>query len=446
MAPVTFPDGFLWGAATAAYQIEGAVAEDGRTPSIWDTFAHTPGRTLHGDTGDVACDSYHRLDEDLGLIAELGLRAYRFAPSWPRLQPGGSGPLNPRAVDHYRRLLDGLRERGVRSMLTLYHWDLPQELQDAGGWPARPTAERFAEYAGLVAGAFGSEVDLWITLNEPWCSSFLAHLHGAHAPGVRDEAAALAAAHHLLLGHGLAVGALRAAGVADGLGITLNLTALHPASDDEADRAATARLDGEQNRWFLEQLLHGRHPADLVEHYAAASDLAFARDGDLATIAAPVDLLGVNFYERKAVAADPADPRGAVELPDPEPVTSMGWGAHPEGLVEVLTRVSAMRPDLPLYVTESGAGFHDYVTPEGLVHDPERVAYLDAHFRAAAQAIAEGVDLRGYVVWTLMDNFEWTWGYSQRFGLFHVDFATQTRRPKQSARWYRDVIAANGLP
>jgi beta-glucosidase len=442
-----FPEGFLWGAATAAYQIEGAVTEDGRTPSIWDTFSHAPGNTRHGDTGDIACDHYHRVEADLDLMASLGLKAYRFSPSWPRLQPGGTGALNPRAVDHYRRLLEGLHARSIKPVLTLYHWDLPQELQDAGGWPARDTAQRFAEYAGLVAGALGDLVPMWVTMNEPWVSSFVGHLEGRHAPGIRDEAAAVAASHHILLAHGLAVPAMRAAGAGDAeIGITLNLSNLEPASEAPADVAATAIVDGNENRWFLDALFRGAYPQDMLDHYAAVSDLAFVRDGDTELIAAaPVDFLGVNYYEHHLVTADPADARGAIKVPDGGPLTAGGIGVHPHGLRKILERLSREYTELPLYVTENGAAFHDYVDPEGGVDDEERVAFLHGHFAAVAEAIAAGVDVRGYFVWSLLDNFEWAEGYNLRFGIVYVDYRTQERIPKQSARWYQGVIAANGL-
>jgi beta-glucosidase len=444
---MNFPDGFLWGAATAAYQIEGAATEDGRTPSMWDTFSHTPGRVRRGDTGDIACDHYHRVEEDLDLIASLGLKAYRFSPSWPRLQPGGSGALNPRAVDHYRRLLDGLHTRGVRPMLTLYHWDLPQELQDLGGWTTRQSAERFGEYAGLVAGALGDLVPMWVTMNEPWVSAFVGHLEGRHAPGVRDEGLAVAASHHIMLAHGLAVPALRAAGATGEIGITLNLSDLAAASDEPGDVEATRRVDGNENRWFLDALFKGGYPRDMVEHYAAVTDLAFVADGDEALIAgAPIDFLGVNYYEHHVVADDPDDPRGWLKVPDGGPLTAGGIGIHPHALGTILRRVSEEYTNLPLYVTENGAAFDDYVDPEGGVDDDERAAFLHGHFAAVADVIADGVDVRGYFVWSLMDNFEWAEGYAKRFGLVYVDYRTQERIPKASALWYRDVIAANALP
>jgi beta-glucosidase len=440
-----FPDGFLWGAATAAYQIEGAAHEDGRTPSIWDVFARTPGKVRHGDTGDIACDHYHRFDEDLDLVASLGLGAYRLSLAWPRLQPHGAGALNPRALDHYRRVLDGLRARDITAMVTLYHWDLPAELQDEGGWTSRATAERFAEYSGLVAEALGDEVPMWITLNEPYCSSFLGHLEGRHAPGLQDGGAALAAAHHLLLGHGWSVQALRAAGATGEVGITLNLSSAWPATDDPESVAAARRVDGRENRWFLDPIFRGAYPADMVELQRPLTDMRWLRDGDLATIAEPLDFVGVNFYERHFVEPNPDDPRGWIKQPDPGPLTGGGIGIHPDGLREVLVRVAREYTDLPLYVTENGAAFFDYVDPEGGVDDEERVAFLDGHLRAVAQAIDEGADVRGYFVWSLLDNFEWADGYSRRFGIVYVDYRTQERVPKLSAAWYAGVARTNAL-
>jgi beta-glucosidase len=443
---VQFPDGFLWGASTASYQIEGAVREDGRGPSIWDVFSHTPGKTRHGDTGDIACDHYHHLDEDLDLLVLLGIRAYRFSVAWPRIQPDGRGAVNQRGLDHYRRVVDGLLARDITPMLTLYHWDLPQALQETGGWTNRETADRFAEYASIVYRALGDRVPFWTTLNEPWCSAFVGHLEGRHAPGIQDEAAALAATHHLLLAHGRAVQALRAAGAGSGLGITLNLAWNVPASGLPADVAAARRVDGNQNRLFLDPLFRGSYPPDMLEHYRPISDFGFVQEGDLAAISSPLDFLGINYYERHIVQANPQDgERGAIILPPAGPLTAGGIGINPDGLCELLVRVSREYTDLPLYVTENGIALHDYLNPEGEVTDVERAAYLEAHFRAAHEAIEQGVNLRGYVVWSFLDNFEWAEGYSMRFGLVYVEYASQRRVPKQSAYWYRGVIARNGL-
>jgi beta-glucosidase len=447
------PDGFLWGAATSAYQIEGAVDEDGRGPSIWDTFCARPRAVRHGDTGAITCDHYHRWREDLDLLTELRLSAYRFSIAWPRIHPTGRGAVNQPGLDHYRRLVDTLLERSITPAVTLYHWDLPQPLQDAGGWPARSTADAFAEYAMIVADALGDRVPLWITLNEPWVSSFLGYGSGRHAPGVRDGRAALLAAHHQLLAHGLAAGGLR--GTAGAVGVTLNLSPVWPAGRDAADAAAAQRMDGNRNKWFLDPILTGAYPADLVEWYGGDFD-GIVRDGDLGLVSAPLDFLGVNYYFRTHVVAGdpPADREGVlpllgahVENPPFVPVTAMGWPIEPDGLTELLTRLRRDYPGLPpVYVTENGAAFDDYVDPEGGVDDEERIAYLQGHLRALHDAIGAGVDVRGYFCWSLLDNFEWAEGYGRRFGLYYVDYLAQRRIAKASARWYAEVAARNAVP
>lgn len=452
-----FPEGFLWGAATAAYQVEGAAREEGRGDSIWDTFARTPGNVRHGDTGEISCDQYHRLREDLDLMADLGLQSYRFSVSWPRVRPTGDGAVNRPGLDYYRRLVDGLRQRDIAPALTLYHWDLPQPLEDAGGWSVRETAERFAEYAGIVYEALGDSVGLWITLNEPWCSAWLGYGWGRHAPGHADPELALRASHHLLLAHGKALAALRAANVPadtvrdNRLGVTLNLAPYEAATASEEDVAAARLADGNQNRLFLGPLLRGEYPEDVLELFGGEQE--YIREGDLAEISAPLDFLGVNYYFRSTVAASETDeglPVGpetrvrSVTRPGLQ-TTAMGWPIEAHGLTEVLLRVKEEYADLPVYITENGAAFDDYGDPEGVVDDEERVAYLEDHFRAAHEAIERGVDLRGYFVWSLLDNFEWAEGYSRRFGLIHVDYPTQRRTPKRSSGWYRDVIRANAL-
>lgn len=463
-ARIEFPEGFLWGVATSAYQIEGAVDEDGRTPSIWDTFSRVPGATANGDTGDVAADHYHRHAEDVGLMRELGVGAYRFSIAWPRVLPDGSGPANQRGLDFYSRLVDELLENGIRPAPTLYHWDLPQALEDAGGWARRETAERFAEYAGAVVQALGDRVDLWTTLNEPWCSAFLGYGSGVHAPGRTDPATALCAAHHLLLGHGLATAALRAERPEASVSITLNLAAVRAAGDSDADLDAARRVDGLANRIFLDPVFHGRYPADVVEDTLGLSDWSFVREGDEAVIAAPIDVLGVNYYTPTLVAAwsgdgerSTADGHGAgagsawpaaedVEfLSQPGPQTAMGWTIDAEGLHELLLRVGREHPGVPVLVTENGAAFEDRIDRAGAVQDEARVEYLREHLAAVGRAIAAGVEVRGYFLWSLLDNFEWSYGYSKRFGIYYVDFETQERVPKASARWYRSVLAANGL-
>jgi beta-galactosidase len=443
MTAIRFPEDFLWGAATAAYQIEGAVAEDGRGPSIWDTFCRRPGATLRGDTGEVACDHYHRWADDLQLLEELGVGAYRFSVAWSRVFPEGFGRVNPAGLDFYERLVDALLDRGIKPMVTLYHWDLPQALQDTGGWVERTTAGRFADFTTTVAERLGDRVDAWITLNEPYCSAFVGYVEGRHAPGIVDEAQAVQVLHHLLLGHGMAAEALRDAGVAGRIGLTLNLTSPHPASSSDADLAAHERLDLYENRMFLDPVFGRGYPADAKEFYRGVTDFGFVRTGDLELISAPLDFLGVNYYERHLVQADPASPRGWRRLPDPEPTIS-GIGVHPEGLGEVLDRVSSYT-DLPLMITETGIALHDYVDPERRIHDQERIAFYDGHIRAAAAAIDRGVKLVGFFPWSFMDNFEWAWGYGHRFGLYYVDYATQERIPKDSASWYAQLVRRNGL-
>jgi beta-glucosidase len=451
-----FPNGFLWGVATSAYQIEGAVAEDGRGPSIWDTFSHTPGRVVDGQTGDVAVEHYHRVEQDVRLMAELGLRAYRFSVAWPRVQPDGRGPVEPRGLAFYQRLVDLLLEHGIEPWVTLYHWDLPQALEDAGGWPEREVAGRFADYAGLVYGALRDRVAWWTTLNEPWCSAFLGYGSGRHAPGVQDPSAAVRAAHHLLLGHGLAVQAMRAVDDSRSLGITLNLYAIDAASEEPADLDAARRIDALQNRVFLDPLLRGAYPSDLVRDLVGTADLRHVRGGDLSTIATPIDVLGVNYYTRHIVGAQAPEGRaqGPSAYPGAEdvrfthrgrPRTAMGWAIDPDGLEEVLLRLHQHYPRVPLVVTENGAAFDDRPGPDGSVEDADRIGYIDAHLRAVHRAIAAGVDLRGYFAWSLLDNFEWAEGYSKRFGLVYVDYATQRRVPKASAAWYRDMIALGAL-
>jgi beta-glucosidase len=439
--PTRFPETFLWGTATSAYQIDGGAQEDGRTPSIWDTFAHTPGKTNRGDTGDVACDHYHRWPEDVELMAGLGLNAYRFSISWPRLQPGGAGPLNPRGVAFYRSLLEGLRSRGIRPFVTLYHWELPQELEDAGGWPERDTAPRFADFAAATVAELGDLAGDWITLNEPWCQAFLGYHSGIHAPGRQNLRDAVAAAHHLNLAHGLAVSAIRAARGGTRLGIADILTHVRPASPRPADVAAADRVDLNNNRLFLDPVLLGRYPAAIDDLYGTQGFSDLVRTGDEGIIGARLDFFAVNHYHHMLIEADPTDPHlGARGVAAEPATTSLGWSVTPEALHAVLRRVHDSYPAIPLYVTENGASYADYVDPAGEVRDLERVEYLRGYLGAAARAIEEGVDLRGYFPWSLLDNFEWGEGYRSRFGLVYVDFGTQRRIPKASAHWYRDLV------
>jgi beta-glucosidase len=455
-AQVRFPEGFIWGAATASYQIEGAARDDGRGPSIWDTFSRTPGKVFAGHTGDVACDHYYRYADDVALMAEVGLQAYRFSISWPRIRPDGTGPVNPRGLEFYDRLTDELCGRGIDPIVTLYHWDLPQTLEDRGGWTARETALHFADYATAVYARLGDRVRTWTTLNEPWCSAYLGYASGVHAPGHTDPAAAFTAVHHLLLGHGLAAAALRAAG-AGTIGLTLNPSSVLPADPDSAEDAEAVRIvDGLRNRIFFDPVLRGKYPADVLEHMARFTDLAFLRDGDEQLIAEPIDLLGINYYSPAYVAGRPSSPGGGAADPGTEgveflptrgPVTAMGWRIEPAGLLALLERMNRDYPGTPLLITENGAAFDDApsVDDPNRVIDSDRVAYLDGHLRAAAEAIARGVDLRGYLLWSLMDNFEWAEGYRKRFGIIYVDYDSQRRVLKDSARWYAEVIRRNGL-
>jgi beta-glucosidase len=441
----SFPSDFIWGAATAAYQTEGAWDEDGKGESIWDRFSHTPGKIANGDTGDVACDHYHRWREDVALMKELGLRAYRFSISWPRLLPEGRGCVNATGLDFYSRLVDALLEAAIEPFITLYHWDLPQTLQDQGGWPARPTAEAFVEYGDLVTRRLGDRVKHWITLNEPFVSAIVGYLEGRHAPGHSDLDETLAAAHHLLLAHGRAVPVIRRNSPEAQVGITLNLSGQTPASPSTADRAAAWQRDGVVNRWFLDPLSARGYPADIVQHHGRPRD--FVRENDLEAIAVPLDFLGVNYYARGIVrssAVAEAENASRTVFPNPDR-TEMGWEVYPDGLYEILERLHFDYRFPALYITENGAAYPDQIGDDGQVDDPLRVAFLKEHLAAAARAIAGGVPLRGYFAWSLMDNFEWAHGYSKRFGLIHVDYPTQRRTLKTSAYWYRRVIAANAV-
>ncbi|MEV0156113.1 GH1 family beta-glucosidase [Micromonospora sp. NPDC050686] len=432
-----FPAGFRWGVSTSAYQIEGAAAADGRGPSIWDTFAHSPGRIADGSTGDVACDHYHRYADDVALLAGLGVSGYRFSIAWPRVQPTGTGAANPAGLDFYDRLVDALLDRGVDPVATLFHWDLPQALEDAGGWLARDTAARFAEYAELVAARLGDRVKLWITLNEPFIHMSLGHGMGVHAPGRMLLFDAFPVAHHQLLGHGLAVSALRARGSSP-VAIANNYSPVRIAGDTDADRAAGAAYDALHNRLFTDPLLGLGYPD------APGLDLGVVRDGDLAVIAAPIDVLGVNYYNPTGIrAAEEGSPLPFEIVPlDGYPRTAFDWPVVPDGLRDLLVGLHDRYGDTlpPIQVTESGCAYDDTPDAEGRVHDPERIAYLDGHLRAVRAAIDAGVDVTGYFVWSLLDNWEWAEGFSKRFGLVHVDFATQARTPKSSHAWFRDLI------
>ncbi|MEW5959686.1 MAG: GH1 family beta-glucosidase [Chloroflexota bacterium] len=452
MSNITFPKGFWWGATTASYQIEGAWNEDGKGESIWDRFSHTPGHIQNGDTGDIACDHYHRWAEDVALMKSLGLQAYRFSIAWPRILPTGRGAINQAGLDFYSRLIDGLLAAGITPVVTLYHWDLPQALQEQGGWPDRSIVEPFVEYVDRVSRHLGDRVKHWITHNEPWVVAFLGHREGQHAPGRQDWPAAIWASHHLLLSHGLAVPVIRRNSPQAEVGITLNLSPVMPASPSPADFQAARHTDGHLNRWFLDPL-YGRHyPADMVADYHArgylpTAGLPFVRPGDLEAIAVKTDFLGINYYTRQVVRDETAAdnwPQTVVRAPESE-WTEMGWEVYPAGLFDMLCRLHFDYRPPKIYITENGASYSDGPEAGGRINDQRRLDYLREHFAAAHQAIQSGAPLAGYFIWSLMDNFEWAFGFSQRFGLVWVDYPTQQRIPKASALWYRDVIAQNGF-
>jgi beta-glucosidase len=435
------PPDFRFGASSAAYQIEGAAAEEGRGESIWDRFCRIPGAVARGETGKVACDHYHRWREDLDLMAALRLEAYRFSIAWPRVQPDGRGALNRKGVDFYRRLASGLRERDIDPVVTLYHADLPAALQDRGGWASRETVARFADHAEHMADALGDVVAHWITHNEPWGVAFAGHADGTKAPGVRDWATALQVAHHLLVSHGLAVQALRASRAPAIVGITLNLTPVRAASSSHADAEAARRQDGHVNRWFLDPLLQGTYPDDLVALFEQRVGRFELRPGDLETIATPIDFLAINYYHPDWVRAAPArQPLGLEHVPPPPPTSPLGWQIDPQGLREVLARLVRVYGRRPIWITENGIPDEPETPLRRGLEDHHRVDYLSAHLEALGAALADGADVRRYFVWSLLDSFEWELGYGARFGLVHVDFETQRRALKRSARWYRDFI------
>lgn len=461
-AGLQFPADFVIGAATASYQVEGAATADGRGASIWDTFSATPGKIVDGDTGDVAVDHYNRLESDLDLMAELGLEAYRFSIAWPRIQPTGAGAVNEAGLAFYGRLVDGLIARGIRPIATLYHWDLPQTLEDAGGWTNRETAYRFAEYARHVVESLGDRVSVWTTLNEPWCSAFLGYGSGSHAPGRTDGEAALTAMHHLNLAHGLAVQVIRELVPEAQVSVTLNFHVIRGAGDDSAE--AVRRIDALANRSFTQPLLVGGYPADLIEDTASVTDWSFVLPGDAEIIRQPLDFLGVNYYSTTRVRmwdgtlprerADGHKDVGGSAWPGSDqveflrqdgPYTAMGWNIAPDGLEDLLLALSHEHPDLPLMITENGAAFDDDLSG-GRVRDDQRVDYLRRHFTAAHRAMRQGVDVRGYLVWSLFDNFEWGYGYSKRFGIVYVDYDTQERTVKDSGQWAARLISDHVIP
>ncbi|MRX45242.1 GH1 family beta-glucosidase [Agromyces kandeliae] len=446
------PTQLTLGVATAAYQIEGAVDEDGRGRSIWDVYSHTPGRIKDGTNADLALDHYHRLEADLDLIQELGVQAYRFSIAWPRVVPGGIGVVNQAGIDFYSRLVDGLLARGIEPMATLYHWDLPQPLEESGGWPARETAVAFGEYAATIGTALGDRVNTWTTFNEPWGSAYLGYASGAHAPGRQNAADAFRAVHHLNLAHGLGVRALRDVVRADAvLSTTLNLHTFRPAGPTGEE--ARDRLEAIANEAFLAPMFDGRLSKRLVELTQSITDWGFVDDGDLAEISRPIDALGINYYYTNSVRmrspGDTTSPglqwpaaEGVEILPKQGPLTEMGWNIDPAGLTELLLALHLRTDGLPLMITENGAAFPDAVDGDERVRDVDRIDYLREHLEAATVAIEAGVDVRAFIVWTLIDNFEWSLGFAKRFGLYRVETGSLRRIPKDSAVWFRDVIAA----
>lgn len=449
---LNFPKDFVWGAATASYQIEGAWNEDGKSESIWDRFAHTPGKILNGDTGDVACDHYHRWRDDIALMRDLGLRAYRFSIAWSRILPSGRGEVNQRGLDFYNRLIDALLEANITPYVTLYHWDLPQVLQDAGGWVSRDTAQAFVDYADVVSRTLGDRVKNWITHNEPHVAAFLGYQTGIHAPGIVDGASAVKASHHLLLAHGWSVPIIRQNSTRAQVGIVLNTALAMPASNQSEDLDAVRQVDGRVQRWFLDPLYGRGYPADIVAEYKTVGFLpdrdAFIQSDDLDAIAAPTDFLGLNYYNRSfveqgALAHGGPFPKN-VHVSDSE-YTEIGWEVNPDGLYQLLCRVYFDYHPQKIFITENGASYSDAPDAQGNVNDQRRIDYVREHLVAAHRTIDAGVPLTGYFLWSLLDNFEWAYGYSQRFGIVWVDYATQQRIPKASARWYADVIRRNGL-
>ncbi|MDQ5823191.1 MAG: GH1 family beta-glucosidase [Chloroflexota bacterium] len=436
--PTTFPDGFLWGAATAAYQIEGAWNEDGRGESIWDRFSHTPGNVQDGDTGDVACDHYHLYRDDVALMKQLGLHAYRFSVSWPRVVPQGRGKVNPTGLDFYDRLVDELLAANIRPFLTLYHWDLPQALQDAGGWDNRDTSGYFADYAALMAKRLGDRVRDWTTFNEPYVSAFVGNAMGRHAPGYEDKALALRITHHLLVGHGMAVQAIRAAAPGVNAGIVLDFAPPEPANDTDANREKVEAMWQEGGALFLDPILRAHYPPAVQAGIEQAG--VEVKPGDLALIAQQLDFMGVNFYRRMMF-----DEQGETTRVEGAEYTEMDWEVHAPAFKRLLLRLNREYRLPPLYITENGAAFVDEPGNDGKVHDPRRVSYLREHLGAVREAMHEGVDMRGYFVWSLLDNFEWAEGYSKRFGIVYVDYPTQRRIVKDSGEWYAQAIAHNGF-
>lgn len=440
-----FPKSFIWGTATASYQIEGGAHEEGRGDSIWDRFSRQPGKVYNDENGEIACDHFHRYPEDVQLMSDLGIQSYRFSFAWPRLFPK-EGVFNPEGLNFYKRLLDELEAKGIKASATIYHWDLPTWIQDKGGWSNRETVDHFVVYAKVLFEAFGDRIERWMTHNEPWCASFLSYALGVHAPGHTDWNEALRASHHLLLSHGKAVQLYREMGLSADIGITLNFTPTVPASEAQEDIEAAKRLDGFNNRWFIDPIFKGCYPEDMVELYSKRfGALNFIQKNDLQILSTPIDFLGVNYYTHNIIQADEGDSVfGARTLDETEPVTDMGWVIHPEGLFNLLKRIQTDYTELPLYITENGAAFAD-ILEDGRVQDKERIDYLQSHFEVAHKFLEEGGNLKGYYVWSLMDNFEWALGYSKRFGIIYIDYETLERTPKESYDWYKKVIQTNSM-
>ena len=440
-----FPDKFTWGTATSSYQIEGAWQEDGKGESIWDRFCHTPGKVFNGDTGDIACDHYHRWSDDINLMKDIGVNAYRFSISWPRIFPSGYGAINQAGIDFYSQLVDGLLYNGIKPFVTLYHWDLPQKLQDQGGWPSRKIVDHFAAYADIVSRTLGDRVKDWITLNEPWVSAFVGYLDGRHAPGHTDLGEALTAAHHLLLSHAKAVPVIKQNSPDSNVGITVNLTPSEPASLSNADRKASNWSDGYINRWFLDALVGRGYPQDIVNGFSVSMD--FIESGDMELISEPVDFIGVNYYTRNIARADnlAEDENEKPIVSRGSQITEMDWEVYPPGLYNILGRLHFDYRFPAIYITENGAAFPDFITADGEVDDQDRLSYIKRHLDMVLKAVEIGVPVKGYFVWSMMDNFEWAHGYSKRFGIVYVDYKTQKRIIKSSGKWYQKFIRENSV-
>ncbi len=443
---LNFPEDFLWGAATASYQIEGAYREDGKGENIWDRFSHIPGKIYEGDNGDVACDHYHRYEEDIEIMKKIGLKTYRFSISWARIFPDGSGKPNPKGMEFYKKLIGKLKENGIMPAVTLYHWDLPQMLQDIGGWANRDTVYSFVEYAKYVFDNLGSQVPIWITHNEPFVAAIVSNWIGRHAPGITDFQTALRVAHHLLLSHGLAVKAYRESGHKGEIGITLNMNPVYPASENDKDKAAAIRFNEYLNKWYADPVLKGTYPADLLEWFGDRGLAPEILDGDMSAINQPIDFLGINNYYSSFIRHDEHNwPVYASEIATGRDRTKMDWEINPEGLHDLLVYLDKEYSGIKIIITENGAAFNDIVNFDGKVEDDNRLNYLYKHLEQVHRAIGSGANVKGYYAWSLLDNFEWGHGYSKRFGLVYVDFKTQKRILKKSAHWYGDVIRNNGF-